>query len=139
MAPEREATQEPSQVAPAAPTQLPTQAAAPVAATEDKAEPDEAEKKRDYGAELEHAIGSPIDCLKPREGPDSPGEIDVQLEAYFLDTGAMSRGYARSSLLDADELKCLQTRLSAIHLQAPIEGAPRAVQVTLRFKLKTPL
>ena len=101
-------------------------------------EPQKEAEKRDYSAELKNAIGGPVDCLKPRGGPDSPAEIRVDLEAYFLETGAMSRGYARSSQLDEGELQCIRSRLESIRLRAPIDQAPRSVQTTLTFKLKNP-
>lgn len=134
----------PSQATPPTPSVVPAQA--PTATQEPAAEPNKAknepaaepEKKRDYEAELTTAVGTPTDCLKPREGPDSPSEIRVELEAHFLETGAMSRGYARSSQLDPEELTCLRSRLEAVRLQSPIEEAPRTVHATLSFKLKKP-
>jgi hypothetical protein len=133
----------PAAAAPEEPTADPTAAplaAAPAAAAEQapNQQPNQQPDKRDYSAELVSAIGSPVDCLKPREGPDSPAEIRVDLEGYFLETGAMSRGYARSSQLDPEELQCLHSRLEAIRLSPPIDQAPRAVQATLTFKLKPP-
>jgi hypothetical protein len=130
------------------PTASPEQPASPQPATEPWPEqepeaPAKPEKpvepeKRDYGAELLAALGSPTDCLKPRQGPDSPPEIKVELEAYLLETGTMSRGYARSSELDPDELKCIRSKLESRSLKGPIEQAPRAVHASLSFKVKTP-
>ena len=106
-----------------------------VAKAEEKDE--EPEKKRDYNAELLAALGTPNDCLKPRQGDDSPAEIKVELEGHFLETGAMSRAYARSAQLAPEELQCVSSRLQALRLAAPVEEAPRTVQATLTFKLKT--
>jgi len=108
--------------------------AQPTAAPEQPA----AEKpKRDYSAELLSAMGSPTDCLAPREAADNvPSEISVELEGFFLETGSMSRGYARSPQLDASELDCMRRRLEAVHLQPPIEGAPRAITTSLKLTLK---
>ncbi|MFI5305989.1 MAG: hypothetical protein ACHQ53_01475 [Polyangiales bacterium] len=134
------ATQPEQAAQPVAPTPAqPTPSAQPLAKPVATAEaPAAAEKpKRDYAAELLTAVGSPTDCLKTREGPDVPSEILVELEGHFLETGAMSRGYARSSVLDPGELDCMRGHLESVRLQPPIEAAPRTVSATLKLTLKT--
>jgi hypothetical protein len=99
--------------------------------------PAEEAPQRDYAAELLGALGTPSDCLKPRNAADAPPEIAVDLEAHVLDTGQTTRGYARSPALDPDELSCVQRRLEAVRLQAPVQDAPRTITATLRLQLKT--
>ncbi len=121
------------------PTAFPTPAPAQPAPAQPVEKPEPEPEKRDYAAELLGALGSPIDCLKPRRSDDAPPEIQIDLEAHFLSTGTMSRGYARSAQLEDEELECVRRRLSAVSLRPPISDAPREVQATLRIKLKNPV
>jgi hypothetical protein len=128
---------QPNQPAPAPTAPAVAQAPQPVQAPEPQPDkPAEAPEKRDYSAELLSAVGSPVDCLKPRDSADAPPEIRIDLEAHVLDTGSISRGYARSSQLERQELDCVRTRLEGAHLRGPIEEAPRTVSSTLSIKLK---
>lgn len=106
------------------------------AAQEPKPEAPEPEK-RDFGKELLSAVGTPTQCLHPRVGPDAPASIQIELEAHLIDTGMVTRAYARSSVLDSEELECVRKRVAALRLRGPIEEAPRSVSATLEFKLKT--
>jgi hypothetical protein len=112
----------------------------PVAAAQEAqpnaAEP-EAEKKRDLSAELLSAVGTPTACLHARTGADAPSSIRVDVEAYLIETGMVTRAYARSSALDPEEIECVRKRVASLRLRAPIEEAPRSVSATLEFKLKT--
>jgi hypothetical protein len=102
------------------------------------AKPPEKEK-RDYGAELLAAVGSPVDCLKPRTaGPDVPGRISIVVDATVTETGLVTRGYASSSQLDAEELKCVEQRLATLRMRGPIEDAPRSVRATVELALQPP-
>jgi hypothetical protein len=93
-----------------------------------------AEEERDYGAELLAAIGSPVNCLEPRTGKEAPTDIQIALQANVVESGVVTRGYARSSQLRDDELECVQARLSSLRLRGPIPGAPRTVSATLELK-----
>lgn len=97
----------------------------------------EEEKKRDLGQELLAAIGSPTDCLRPRTGPDVPASISVALEAVVVESGMVTRAYARSSALAPEENECVRKRLAGVSLRGPIEEAPRSVTATLEFKQKS--
>lgn len=110
----------------------------PPAAPEAPAGPAELEPERDYAAELAALVGSPLDCLQPRKVGDAPEQLSVELEAYVMESGLISRGYVRSSVLGADETNCIRRRLEAQHLAAPVDDAPRQVRATIRFALKTP-
>jgi hypothetical protein len=107
--------------------------AVPGAAEEEKK--DEA-PPRDYGAELLAALGAPIDCLRPRTDADAPSELRIDVQAYLLETGFVSRAYVRAPSLDASEVQCLTKRASALRLAAPIEQAPRSVATTLTLTMK---
>ena len=98
--------------------------------------PETEEQPRDYPAELLSALGAPVDCLKPRSGPDAPPLIRVDLEAHVLESGLVTRAYARSSQLEETELDCIRRRLGSLHLPAPVEAAPRGINATLELKLK---
>ncbi len=106
-----------------------TPAAEPAAEVEKKA-PDE----RDYAAELLAAIGSPVQCLRTRVGPDVPSAIAISLEATVVETGIVTRNQVTSAQLDASEIKCVAARLAALRLRAPIPDAPRTVRATLELK-----
>ena len=103
---------------------------------------DEATKKtpdeRDYGAELLAAIGSPVQCLKTRIGPDAPSAIAISLEATVVETGIVTRNQATSAQLDESEIKCVQARLAGLRLRAPIPDAPRTVRATLELNQQAP-
>lgn len=113
-------------------TPIPEQAPLPAAAEEKK---DEA-PPRDYPAELLAALGAPVDCLHPRSGADVPSELHVDVQVYLLETGFVSRAYARSPSLDAAETQCLTKRASSLRLRGPIEDAPRSVSTTLTLTLQ---
>ncbi len=110
--------------------------AAPVAKAE--AKPEE-EKKRDYGAELVRAVGGAEGCVKPR-APDAPlpTTVSISLEAYVLESGAVSRGYARSSSLTPEELDCVKTRIEHARLGPAVEEAPRRIDATVELTFKLP-
>jgi len=108
-------------------------AAEPAAEIEKKA-PDE----RDYAAELLAAIGSPVQCLRTRVGPDVPSAIAISLEATVVETGIVTRNQVTSAQLDASEIKCVATRLAALRLRAPIPDAPRTVRATLELNQQAP-
>lgn len=109
----------------------------PVAETAVAAAPAE-EKKRDYGAELLRAVGSPVDCLVPRSTSDAPAVLAIDIEAYVMPSGGVGRGVARSALLGEEELSCIRRRIEAIRLSPPIEEAPRRVSTTWRLELQKP-
>jgi hypothetical protein len=115
---------------------------APVAAPQQNAVPapaPEQEPERDLNAELQAAFGSPASCIKPRlDSEAAPSAIRVDLEAHLVQSGLVSRGYARSSQLDAEELACLEKRLGALRLRGPIEGAPRSARTHFDLELKPP-
>jgi len=94
--------------------------------------------KRDYGAELRAAVGDPSSCLDARIGADVPSEISIEIEAFVMAAGNVSRGYARSRQLAAEELECIRKRIEPLRFRPPIDDAPRAVRATLRLVLKTP-
>lgn len=91
---------------------------------------------RKYDEELAKAVGSPVDCMKPRPAEGAPEEVGVDLEAYVLETGYVSRGSARSSFLDADELKCIQKRVESTRLPGGVEEAPRRITTRVSLKLR---
>jgi hypothetical protein len=110
-------------------------------AAKPKAEAAPVEKKpeeRDLNAELLAAVGSPVDCLKPRTGENAPTSLRVQLDATVVETGLVTRAYAHSSQLDAEELQCMTKRVSSLRLSAPIDQAPRSLSATLELTAKTP-
>jgi hypothetical protein len=139
-----EATQQPS-AAPAAEAQQPQnpepttpqpEAEAPKA--KPAAAPEEKPEERDLNAELLAAVGTPIDCLKPRTGESAPTSLRIQIDATVVETGLVTRAYAHSSQLDAEELQCMTKRASALRLRAPIDQAPRSLSATLELTAKTP-
>jgi hypothetical protein len=95
-----------------------------------------AKEARDYAAELLTAMGDPTACLRPRSGPNAPAELAIELEAYVVGAGSVSRSYVRSAQLDADETECIRKRLSSLRFRTPVEDAPRAVRATLHLTLK---
>jgi hypothetical protein len=110
----------------AAKTDAPSEAASPDAG------------KRDYGAELRAAVGDPSGCLTARTGADIPKAISIEVEAYVMAAGNVSRGYARSPQLVAEELECIRKRIEPLRFRPPIDDAPRAVRATLTLALQTP-
>jgi hypothetical protein len=103
-----------------------------------EAAPEEKKPERDLNAELLSAVGSPVDCLKPRSGDNAPTSLRVQIDATVVETGLVTRAYAHSSQLDAEELQCMTKRVSSLRLSAPIDQAPRSLSATLELTAKTP-
>jgi hypothetical protein len=104
--------------------------AAPVEASPDAG-------KRDYEAELRAALGDPSSCLAARTDAGTPSEISIEVEAYVMAPGNISRGYVRSPQLAAEELECIRRRITPLRLRPPIEDAPRAVRATLKLAVET--
>jgi hypothetical protein len=94
------------------------------------------EPARDYPAELLAAVGTPVSCFKPRVGPEAPPEIRIALDVHVIESGMVTRAYARSAQLDESELDCVRKRLGALRLRAPVDAAPRSISATLELKLK---
>ena len=126
--PEAEPEPEPEDEATPLPESVP-------AAKEDEEKKDD-KPPRDYPAELQAALGAPSDCLHARSGPNVPKELRIEVQAYFLESGFVSRAYARSAALDADEIACVTKRANAVRLAGPVEDAPRAVSTTLTLTLQ---
>lgn len=103
-----------------------------------EAEPEQKPEERDLNAELLAAVGSPVDCLKPRTGDTAPTSLRVQIDATVVETGLVTRAYAHSSQLDPEELQCMTKRVSALRLAGPIDQAPRSLSATLELTAKTP-
>lgn len=103
-------------------------------------EPAQAEKpakERDYSAELLGALGNSSNCVRPRLAGSAPAQdIQVELEAYVMAGGNVSRSYVRSGQLDGEESECIRRRLEGVRLAAPIEGAPRAIRASFKLALK---
>jgi hypothetical protein len=121
--------------------QAPTEAPIPAEQIAKPAEEAKAaeKEKRDFSAELLAAVGSPVQCLKPRTaGPDVPSQISIAIDATVVETGLVTRAYASSSQLDAEELKCVEQRLSTLRMRAPIEDAPRSIRATIELALQPP-
>jgi hypothetical protein len=113
----------------------PTPAADPTPPPAEEEKKDEA-PPRDYGAELLAAFGAPLDCLHPRTDANAPAEVRIDVQAYLLETGYVSRAYVRAPALDEPEVQCLTKRASSLRLAAPVEQAPRSVSTTLTLTLK---
>jgi hypothetical protein len=93
--------------------------------------------KRDYDAELRTAVGDPSGCLTARTGPDIPRQISIEVEAYVMAAGNISRSYVRSPQLAAEELECIRRRIEPLRLRPPIDDAPRSLPPTLRLALES--
>ena len=91
---------------------------------------------RDYAGELKGLVGTPSGCLKPRAGAQSPREISVTVEAVVMESGMISRAYARAGDLDDDELACIRARLGTARMQSGVEGAPRTVTTSVSLVLQ---
>jgi hypothetical protein len=91
---------------------------------------------RDYASELKGLVGSPSGCLKPRAGAQAPREIGVTVEAVVMESGLISRAYARSGELDDDELACIRARLGSARMQSGVEDAPRTVTTSVNVVLQ---
>jgi hypothetical protein len=111
-------------------------AANPVAPAEPEGTAQEGPPPRDYAGELKGLVGSPSGCLKPRAGARAPREITVTVEAIVMESGMISRAYARSGELDDEELACIRARLGSARMQPDVEAAPRAVSTTVSLVLQ---
>ncbi len=109
--------------------------AAPAAAPPEAAA-QEGPPPRDYAGELKGLVGSPSGCLKPRIGARAPREIAVTVEAIVMETGMISRAYARSGELDDEELACIRARLGSARMRPGVEQAPRSVSTTVSLILQ---
>jgi pyruvate dehydrogenase E2 component (dihydrolipoamide acetyltransferase) len=119
------------------PDDPPPPAANPVAPAEPESPTaPEGPPPRDYAGELKGLVGSPSGCLKPRAGARAPREIMVTVEAIVMESGMISRAYARSSDLDDEELACIRARLGSARMQPEVEAAPRSVSTTVSLVLQ---
>jgi hypothetical protein len=138
--PERPEPQEAPQQAPAQPFRFPDDTPAPTAAPAAEGQPapaaPEGPPPRDYSGELKSLVGSPSGCLKPRVGAQAPREISVTVEAVVMESGMVSRAYARAGDLDDDELSCIRARLGSARMGGGVENAPRTVTTTISMVLQ---
>jgi hypothetical protein len=106
----------------------------PAAAVAAPTAPAQPEKERVYGAELLAQLAGSQSCVQPRLSTDTlPVEATVDVEAHVLESGMVSRGYARSSYLSADELKCIERRVEAARLPEGVKEAPRRVDTQIKL------
>lgn len=90
----------------------------------DNKEPAAAEKKaRDYSAELSDLLSATVNCLTGHK----PGAISINVSAQVMPSGSITRADAQGPGLTPVELSCIQKTVGTLHLQSPIEGAPRSV------------
>lgn len=118
------------------PDNTPAPAAAPAAEDQPAAAAPEGPPPRDYSGELKSLVGSPSGCLKPRVGAQAPREIMVTVEAVVMESGMVSRAYARAADLDDDELSCIRARLGSARMSGGVENAPRTVTTTVSMVLQ---
>ena len=102
----------------------PAAAANPGAEAQPEGNEQQGPPPRDYSGELKGLVGSPSGCLKPRVGARAPREITVTVDAVVMESGMISRAYARSSDLDDEELACIRARLGSARMQPAVEAAP---------------
>jgi hypothetical protein len=104
----------------------PTEQAAPIKAADEP-------EARDFTAELEHMMGSPAACLKPRaDAPSGPATVSVT--ANVMPSGAVRHGEASSGALQPEELACIRRQLEGLHFAPPIPDGPFAVHGTLKLE-----
>jgi hypothetical protein len=94
----------------------------------------EVEEKRDLEAELRRLVGNPAACMKPRTEKEGPESIRVSVEAAVTENGVVTRSYATSPDLSAEELECIDRRVSGSRFRAPVEEAPRTVRSVVEIR-----
>lgn len=93
----------------------------------------EAQKPRDFSAELQRMLTGANTCLQPRpEGNNSP--ISVSVTAHVMPGGNVSRGEV--SGLQDEERACLRARVEALQFGPPIDNAPLTVMASLQLTPK---
>jgi hypothetical protein len=102
---------------------------------EEQAEQAEPEPRK-YDQELASAVGSPAECMEPRTAAGAPEEVSVEIEAHVLETGYISRGSARSSVLNEAEIDCVRKRIERARLPPEVEDAPRRITTRISLKLR---
>jgi hypothetical protein len=112
------------------PTPKPTDT--PKNSEEDKAE------KRDLGAELQTALGSPVGCLETRPANEAPERIVISVNAQVMGSGRVSRANVASSALNPGELECIRKRAESTRLAGPIDDAPLAVTTSIELTQQKP-
>lgn len=98
----------------------------PPAADTDKAPTAPEKKERDYSAELSALLSSTVSCLTGHKA-DARAAITINVSAQVMPSGSISRADAQGPGLTPVELSCIQKQVSSLHLNGPIEGAPRSV------------
>jgi hypothetical protein len=96
---------------------------------------DEAQKPRDFTAEMTRMLADATSCIKPRPA-DKIGDIALTATAHVMPSGAVSRGEVDVHDVSDDERTCLRTRVEALYFAAPIENAPFSVNATLSIRPK---
>jgi hypothetical protein len=92
---------------------------------------------RDLAAELSSALNQVTDCVAPAEAAKQPsGRLVVNVSAYVLGTGSISRATVDAPGQPADALACLQRRVMAIKLAEPVPDAPTNVRGSTTVEIK---
>jgi len=105
--------------------------------TANAAEPQHDDKPleaRDYPAELLQRLGNPASCLAQRPNDGKLGPLQIGISAQLMPSGALARTELQGQELSGAERACLAQRVGAVRLQAPIDGAPFAIQASLTLQ-----
>lgn len=110
-----------------------TTGSTPSAPTDTTAEPE----ARNLQTELATALGSPATCIDVATARTLHGRLTLQVTVNVTPSGGVTRATAAGAGLPPAVLECVQSRALAVHLAAPIEGAPRAISTSLSFDVET--
>jgi hypothetical protein len=99
--------------------------------TEDERdEPGERPTLRDYGGELQAALGVPGDCIDRETARAAGSTLRIPVRVVVTESGRVTRAEVGGTLPEAARL-CVQRRAEAVSMRAPIEGAPRSISTDI--------
>lgn len=103
----------------------------------EKKAPDKSDE-RDLAAELQRAVGTPIDCLSEFES-STPRKIQIPIGATVRPTGMVIEPTVGGIGLSANDRKCIEQRMSFVKLQPLDKPFSQTVSTFLEFDYTPPV
>lgn len=92
---------------------------------------------RDLGAELQAAVGSPVDCIRDFQ-PISPRTIRIELRGVVRPTGMVIEPSASGTGLSRNDRRCIEERVGAVVLDPLAGQASQTVSTEVEVTLNPP-
>ena len=91
--------------------------------------------ERDLSAELRALVGQPSQCIDLDTVAEQGGKLTVQIGAYVLSTGAITRASVSAPGQPASTIRCIEQQVVAQRLRDPVPNTPRTVRAELGWEV----